>query len=575
MCQRRWMELLTDYDYKIEYHPGKANVVADALSRKEMSENLMMVATRSEVTPTLLEEIKRFQVEVLRSENLKAERVVGLISSLIENNNGLKCYSGRIWVPRLGDLRTIILAEAHKSKYSIHPGTNKMYGYLRLDYWWPGLKKDIAHYVERCLTCLQVKMEHQRPYGKLQPLEIPVWKWEQITMDFVTKLPRTPKGYDAIWVIVDRLTKSAHFLPIKETYSKERLTRLYIDEIVVRHGVTLSIVSDRDSRFPSNFWKSSWENHFPLIEFAYNNSYRASIKVCLYEMLYERKCRTPLCWNEVGERQLVGPELVQLIADKIVQVRERLKVAHDRQKSYVEKRIKDIEFQIGDRVMLKIDCRAKIEFLELQVKNSLDPKNSLKKNSLREELASLKELAEDLNSVDKMTSKDALSIETDVKPPVLFKEGPMVPPTVQIPNDESSDSEDGDEDRVQKMKTVPKDFAQYSEEQKSRFKADKQARSLLLQSIPIEIYIKIDNYKWNAKKMWDQVQKMMMGSKVGNQMKVANCINSYEEFKAKDSESLEETYERFVLLLNELSKNKVKKKQIENNFKFLSIMQPE
>ncbi|KAI3665074.1 hypothetical protein L6452_43691 [Arctium lappa] len=201
-----------------------------------------------------------------------------------------------------------------------------------------------------------------------------------------------------------------------------------------------------------------------------------------------------------------------------------------------------------------------------------------------------------------MTSKDALSIGTDVKPPVLFKgeyeqwkdrfldfvdrhangenillsitEGPMILPTVEIPDDESSDSEDGDEDRVRKMKIVPKDFAQYSDEQKNRFKTDKQARSLLLQSIPNEISIKIDNYKANAKNMWDRLQKMMMGSKVGNQMKVANCINNYEEFKAKENESLEETYERFMLLLNELSKNKVKK-QIENNVKFLSILQPE
>ncbi|KAI3772085.1 hypothetical protein L6452_03259 [Arctium lappa] len=202
-----------------------------------------------------------------------------------------------------------------------------------------------------------------------------------------------------------------------------------------------------------------------------------------------------------------------------------------------------------------------------------------------------------------MTSKDALSIGTDVKPPVLFKgeyeqwkdrfldfvdrhangenillsitEGPMVPITVQIPDDDSSDSEDGTEEREQKMKTVPVEYGQYSEEQKSRYKADKQARSLLLQSIPNDIYVKIDSYKTNAKKMWDQLQKMMMGSKVGNQMKVANCINSYEEFKGKENENLEDTYERFVLLLNELSKNKVKNKQLENNVKFLSILQPE
>ncbi|KAI3718947.1 hypothetical protein L6452_19832 [Arctium lappa] len=203
-----------------------------------------------------------------------------------------------------------------------------------------------------------------------------------------------------------------------------------------------------------------------------------------------------------------------------------------------------------------------------------------------------------------MTSKDALSIGTDVKPPVLFKgeyeqwkdrfldfvdrhtngenillsitEGPMKPIIVQVPaDDDSSDSGHGDEEKEQKTKLVKVDVSQYSEQQKSRYKADKQARSLLFQSIPNEIYIKIDSYKDDAKKMRDQLQKMMMGSKVGNQMKVANCINSYEEFKAKENESLEDTYERFTLLLNELTKNKVTKKQQENNVKFLSILRHE
>ncbi|KAJ9541114.1 hypothetical protein OSB04_027620 [Centaurea solstitialis] len=259
------------------------------------------------------------------------------------------------------------------------------------------MKKDIAYFVERCVTCLQVKIEHQRPYGKLQQLPIPEWTWKHVTMDFVTKLPRTPKGYDTIWVIVDRLSKSAHFLPMKETYSMERLARLYIAEIVRLHGTPVSIVSDRDARFTSTFWQSfqremgtrvnlstayhpqtdgqsertiqtledmlracavdfggSWEDHLPLIEFAYNNSYHSSIEAAPYEILDGRKCRTPLCWNEVGEKQLAGPEVVQITSDKINQVRERLKTARDRQKSYADKHRKDIEFQVGDQVMLKV-----------------------------------------------------------------------------------------------------------------------------------------------------------------------------------------------------------------------------
>lgn len=189
-------------------------------------------------------------------ENLKSERIVGIVSSFESSSSGVRCLGDRVWVPKLGDLRKSILEEAHRSRYSVHPGTNKMYRDLGQFYWWPGMKKDIAHFVERCLTWLKVKTEHQRPYGELQPLEILVWKWDNITMDFITKLPRTPKGYDAIWVIVDRFTKSAHFLPIKETYPLEKLARLYIDEIVTRHSVPLSIVSDRDSRFTSSFWRS-------------------------------------------------------------------------------------------------------------------------------------------------------------------------------------------------------------------------------------------------------------------------------------------------------------------------------
>ncbi|KAJ9560990.1 hypothetical protein OSB04_006150 [Centaurea solstitialis] len=404
MRQRRWIELLSDYDCEILYHPGKGNVVADALSRKGgkvkpgiVDSRMGIVAYRISIVPDLKTEIRECQEKALKEENLKSERLVGLVDTLVSDAEGLKCFGNRIWVPKLGDLRKKILDEAHKSKYSVHPGTNKMYHGLRQSYWWPGMKKDIAYFVERCVTCLQVKIEHQRPYGKLQQLPIPEWTWEHVTMDFVTKLPRTPKGYDTIWVIVDRLSKSAHFLPMKETYSMDRLARLYIAEVVRLHGTPVSIVSDRDARFTSAFWQSfqremgtrvnlstayhpqtdgqsertiqtledmlracvvdfggSWEDHLPLIEFAYNNSYHSSIEAAPYEILYGRKCRTPLCWNEVGEKQLAGPEVVQITSEKINQVRERLKTARDRQKSYADKRRKDIEFQVGDQVMLKV-----------------------------------------------------------------------------------------------------------------------------------------------------------------------------------------------------------------------------
>ncbi|GJV54420.1 putative reverse transcriptase domain-containing protein [Tanacetum coccineum] len=224
--------------------------------------------------------------------------------------------------------------ESHKSKYSIHPGSDKMYQDLKKLYWWPNMKAIIAEYVGKCLTCSRVKAECQKPSGLLVQPEIPMWKWERITMDFITKLPKTSNGHDTIWVIVDRLTKSAHFIPTRETDSMETLTRLYIKEIVSRHGVPISIISDRDSHFTSRFWKSlqsaldfgkGWERYLPLVELSYNDSYHASIKASPFEALYGRKCKSPVCWAEVGDVQLTGPKIIYETTEKIVQILKPLK----------------------------------------------------------------------------------------------------------------------------------------------------------------------------------------------------------------------------------------------------------
>nr|GEV83845.1 putative reverse transcriptase domain, ribonuclease H-like domain, aspartic peptidase domain protein [Tanacetum cinerariifolium] len=190
-------------------------------------------------------------------------------------------------------------------------------------------------------------------------------KWERITMDFISKLPRTSNEHDTIWVIIDRLTKFVHFIPTRAIDSMETLTRLYIKEMVSRHVVPISIISDRDSHFTSRFWQSlhdalgtkldmnfgkGWEKHLPLVEFSYNNSYHASIKAAPFKSLYGRKCRSRVCWAEVGDVQLIGPE-------KIVQIQQRLQAARVRQRSYANVRQKPLEFQIGDRVMLKVSPR--------------------------------------------------------------------------------------------------------------------------------------------------------------------------------------------------------------------------
>ncbi|GJV00072.1 putative reverse transcriptase domain-containing protein [Tanacetum coccineum] len=216
-------------------------------------------------------------------------------------------------------------------------------------------------------------------------------------MDFVMKLPKSSQGYDTIWVIVDRLTKSAIFMPMREMDHMDKLARIYLKEVVTKHGIPVSIICDRDPQFASNFWRSlqkalgtsldmstayhpqtdgqsertiqtledmlracvidfgnGWVKHLPLVEFSYNNSYHASIKAAPFEALYGRKCRSPVCWAEVGQVQLTGPELVQETTERIIQIKQRIQTARDRQKSYADLKRKPMEFQVGDKVMLKV-----------------------------------------------------------------------------------------------------------------------------------------------------------------------------------------------------------------------------
>ncbi|GAU18217.1 hypothetical protein TSUD_26810 [Trifolium subterraneum] len=338
MRQRRWMEYLKDFDFELNYHPGKANVVADALSRKALyaSEILMhqcglyekfrdmnlsvtyrkggVKLNRIELTCDL-----RSTIGSAQEKDLDLQRRIGKPEFTVADD-GVIQFGNRICVPNDADLKRLILEEAHKSGFSIHPGSTKMYHDLKKNYWWPNMKTEIAEFVSRCIVCQQVKIEHQKPAGPLQPLEIPEWKWEHITMDFVTGLPHNQKGEDSIWVIVDRLTKSAHFIAVKSTYKVSRYAEIFLEEIVKLHGVPLSIVSDRDPTFTSHFWRAfqkamgtrlristsnhpqtdgqsertiqtledmlracvledggNWSKHLHLIEFAYNNSYHASI----------------------------------------------------------------------------------------------------------------------------------------------------------------------------------------------------------------------------------------------------------------------------------------------------------
>ncbi|GKC91778.1 putative reverse transcriptase domain-containing protein [Tanacetum coccineum] len=280
------IELFSDYDFEICYHPGKANVLADALRYWQAQQEACDESTRLQK---------------------------GLDEVIEHRSDGDLYYLDRIWVPLKDDVRTLIMDEAHKSKYFVHPGADKMYYDLR-----------------------------DRLSGLLQQLEIPEWKWEGMAMDFVTKLPRTSSGHDIIWVIMDQLTKSAHFLPMREDYKMDSLCKRTIQTL---KDMLRACILD---------FGGSWDVHLPLVEFSYNNSYHSSVRCAPFEALYGRKCRSPIMWEEVGEGYLIGPELVQETTEKISQIKDRLKVARDRQKSYADKRRKPLEFSVGNYVLLKV-----------------------------------------------------------------------------------------------------------------------------------------------------------------------------------------------------------------------------
>jgi hypothetical protein len=241
------------------------------------------------------------------------------------------------------------------------------------------MKCDVVHFVAKCLECQQVKADHHHLAGLLQPHDVPMSKWEVISMDFVVGLSLTSHRHNAILVIVDKLTKSAHFIPVRDTYDVTDVARVFVSEVIHLHGIPKKIISDRDSRFTSRFWTSlqsalgtqlnlstayhpetdgktervnqvmedmlrmyvmdnqtQWEKYLPLVEFAYNNSFHSSIGMPPYEALYGRPCRTPLSWDRLEDRVTVGPELIQEMEEQVIQIRQRLKEAQDRQKSYAD-----------------------------------------------------------------------------------------------------------------------------------------------------------------------------------------------------------------------------------------------
>ncbi|KAF3625841.1 hypothetical protein FXO38_26150 [Capsicum annuum] len=324
--QRRWLELLKDYDMSMLYHSDKANVVKDTFSRLSIGSVSHLENDKKELAREV-QQLSRLDVRLVDSAE------------------------GNVWR---------IMEEAHGPHYSIYLGATKIYHDLREISWWSGIKRDIANIMAKYATYQQVKVEHQRLGGLLKEFGSHTWKWEEVNMDFVTGLPHSRCQHDLIWVIVDRLTKSAHFLPVHMSYTTKDYAKLYIRDMVRLHRVPLSIISDRGTQFTSHFWrafqkglgtqvhlnstfhpqtdgqaertiqtledmltacvldfKGSWDEHLPLIEFAYNNSYHVSIKMAPFEALYGRRCRSPVGWFKVGKATLIGTDMVFEAMDKV------------------------------------------------------------------------------------------------------------------------------------------------------------------------------------------------------------------------------------------------------------------
>jgi hypothetical protein len=284
MKQRRWLELIKDYDLEVHYHPRKANVVADALSRKLQCNCVMMDSHIN----TLCDELSKMKIEVIPSgalshisiePTLQDQIIMAQLSDkgvqIIKENlrqktekykyfrqdaKGILWFESRFVVPKNKDLKKKILDEAHLSKFSMHLGSTKMYHDLKPLYWWTRMKREITQYVSEGDTFQRIKASHLKSAGALQPLSIPSWKWDDISMDFIVGLPNTSRHHDSIWVIVDQLTKVAHFLPVPTTDKAQKYAELYIDRIVCLHGLPRTIVSDRGAQFDARFWEQLQES---------------------------------------------------------------------------------------------------------------------------------------------------------------------------------------------------------------------------------------------------------------------------------------------------------------------------
>eukprot|EP00253_Pinus_taeda_P031475 PITA_31475 len=367
----RWVDFLGNFDFEIKHLKGKENRVADALSRKV---HCIYEIGISQGWSTLEQEIEEVatqdQIYLQKRHLVQNSDACSIQQGYTLNAASMLCFLKKIYIPNQSSIKEKILDENHRSPYARHPGYQKLITSLRKEYYWPGMKKDVVEYLARCLECQQVKAKHQHPAGLLQPIPIPEWKWETITMDFITGLPKPKSSNDSIMVVVDKLSKSAHFIPVQSTYHAAQIANIFMKNIFKLHGLPKVIISDRDVKFTSAFWRTLfeglgtqlsfstayhpqndgqtervnqvledmlrsyvmqqptwWEEYLHLVEFTYNNGYNSFLKMSPFEVLYGRKCRTPSSWGGPEDKFLLGPQMLEETEVMVKRVRANLKMA--------------------------------------------------------------------------------------------------------------------------------------------------------------------------------------------------------------------------------------------------------
>lgn len=396
--QARWLEFLERFNLSIDHVAGKNNV-SDVLSRVEHGAEgpVLAVVTRRPKDKRQLTCPSPSGEEW--EEEIRAAVAADEWYSVPSNTRGLQCQSG-IWYKKEkvvlpSALRSRCLQQAHDSPVGGHKGVTKTLELVQRYYWWPTVRKDVVAYVTTCASCQRNKARNMLPGGTLQPLPIPEEPWQSVSMDYVTGLPCTTAGYDAVYVVLDRLTKMAHFIPCTKDITAVGTADLFVREVVRLHGYPLDIVSDRDAKFSSEFWRrlfelvgtklrmssafhpqtdggterlnrileeylrayinpeqNDWDKWLPLAEFAYNNSKQESIGCTPFYLNYGRHPRLPETPTVSGVRNQAAAEMAVELDQRVKAAKSLLQAAQQRQKKYVDKKRREVQFAVGDMVML-------------------------------------------------------------------------------------------------------------------------------------------------------------------------------------------------------------------------------